>query len=122
MMTNHSQVSRAVTSRQETEQSEGVDQARKKLIEASLCANCRHLWECVFPMKATDPIFECELHECGASVTPRLILLKTKKDSREESEGAGDNEPLGLCTNCENLPDCHLPKNPGGVWHCEEYE
>ena len=122
MTTNHSQLAEAAILQQEAKQSEGVDQARKKLIEASLCVNCRHLWECVFPVKATAPVFECELHECGPSATPRLILLKAKKHGTEESVAAGDDEPSGLCTNCENLSHCRLPKNPGGVWHCEEYE
>ena len=27
----------------------------------------------------------------------------------------------GICTNCEWVWDCKLPKAPAGVWHCEEY-
>ena len=122
MTTNHPQAAKALVPKPEAKESEGVDEARQKLIETSLCVNCTHLWECVFPIKAASPIFECELHECGPSVTPRLILLKTEKHGCEASAVPGGKEPLGLCANCDNLAHCRLPKNPGGVWHCEEYE
>jgi hypothetical protein len=33
-----------------------------------------------------------------------------------------ETEPLaGLCVNCEHRAGCTLPRDPGGVWHCEEY-
>lgn len=31
------------------------------------------------------------------------------------------SEPKGICSNCSNFKGCQLPKNPAGVWHCEEY-
>jgi hypothetical protein len=31
------------------------------------------------------------------------------------------SEAKGICSNCLNFKDCRLPKNPAGVWHCEEY-
>jgi hypothetical protein len=30
-------------------------------------------------------------------------------------------EARGICSNCLNFKNCRLPKNPAGVWHCEEY-
>jgi hypothetical protein len=27
----------------------------------------------------------------------------------------------GICSNCLNFKHCQLPKDPAGVWHCEEY-
>lgn len=88
------------------------------LINASLCANCRHQSDCGFLPKACTPILECELYECGLSERPRLIVVKKAcaAAAAEEAEA-----PLGLCTNCENLQGCNLPKPQGGVWMCEEY-
>lgn len=28
----------------------------------------------------------------------------------------------GLCSNCDHLATCTLPKREGGVWQCEEYQ
>ena len=95
-------------------------QRMERLIKASLCANCKHQGDCMFLLKASSPIIECELHECGLSSRPRLTVVKQQVRSDTKEEFAEDNL-LGLCGNCDNLRECMLPKHPSGVWHCEEY-
>ena len=95
---------------------------RNKVLAASLCANCKNLEDCVYALRATTPIIECELHECAPVSVPNLALITDRQGSDSESSGAHEDPPLGLCINCENLPHCRLPKHPGGVWHCEEYK
>jgi hypothetical protein len=94
-------------------------QRAARQIAASLCANCKHQSDCVYLFKASGPIIECELHECGLSAKPRLVVVKKQLTPDMAEEPAAD-EPLGLCINCTNLPTCKLPKHEGGVWHCEE--
>ena len=40
---------------------------------------------------------------------------------RRKSLKKHESEFKGLCVNCANRHICLLPKNEGGVWHCEEY-
>ena len=90
------------------------------LMAASLCANCKHQSDCVYLLKAASPIIECELHECGLSSKPQLVVAKKQVPSDTAEQLAAD-EPLGLCINCANLQVCMLPKHEGGNWYCEEY-
>jgi hypothetical protein len=92
----------------------------EQLIQGSLCSNCKHQGGCAFLQKACAPILECELHECGVSEKPRLMVVK-KTGAPHEALPDSDDALLGLCINCENVRDCKLPKDPGGVWMCEEY-
>jgi hypothetical protein len=107
-----------------TQRVEEADPAERQqveeLINASLCANCRHQSDCGFLPKACAPIQECELYECGLSDRPRLMVVKRPCGPAAEIGDEAD-APLGLCMNCENLDGCNLPKPPGGVWMCEEY-
>ena len=107
---------------QAPEEPDESEKLREKFIESSLCINCKHLGDCIYPQKAARPILECEIYECGPPARPRLIVVKTKQHFSDESLGLSEDEALGLCVTCANLPHCRLPKNPGGVWHCEEYE
>jgi hypothetical protein len=88
-------------------------------VHASLCANCKHQGDCVFLAHASAPVFECELHECGVSRGP-LLVVRTAAPT-PGPEDAGETPLLGLCTTCENLRGCGLPRLAGGVWACEEY-
>ncbi len=92
----------------------------ERLMAASLCANCKHQSECMYLLKASSPVIECELHECGLSSKRRSAELKNQVPSDTAEQLAADG-PLGLCINCANLRVCRLPKHEGGVWHCEEY-
>ena len=95
-------------------------QRMEQLIADSLCANCKHQSDCGYLLKASSPIIECELHECGLSSKPRLVVVKKQVPEGPAEHPAAD-EPLGLCMNCANFGICTLPKHEGGVWHCEEY-
>lgn len=92
----------------------------EQLIEAGLCSNCRHQCDCATLMKASAPIIQCEMHECGLSSRPRFTLLKQQVTAAGE-EGPDEETLLGLCANCDHTKSCRLPKAPGGVWECEEY-
>jgi len=101
------------------EEREQEQRQMEQLVQASLCANCRHLGDCTFLSKACSPVQNCELYECGLSEKPRLVVVKKTCASVEAPENEGDL--LGLCITCENLKSCHLPKPASGVWMCEEY-
>lgn len=92
----------------------------EQLIHDGLCANCRHAGDCVALMRASVPVIQCEMFECGLSSKPRLSLVRRRADAAAEEES--DQEPLlGLCANCDHLRSCKLAKPAGGVWECEEY-
>ena len=92
----------------------------ERLVQQSLCSNCRHQGDCAFLQKAGEPILECELYECGLSEKPRLRVVKKGRAS-VEAQPESDGAPLGLCISCDNLRDCRLPRPASGVWMCEEY-
>jgi hypothetical protein len=92
----------------------------EKLLDASLCSNCRNQSDCAFLMKASEPIIECEMYECGSSSRPRLSLVKRNVAAAVDELPEEDNL-MGLCVNCDNLKVCQLPKPQSGVWNCEEY-
>ena len=92
----------------------------EKLLYASLCSNCRNQNDCVFLMKAGEPIIECEMYECGSSSRPRLSVVKRNLAAAAAALPEEDNL-MGLCVNCDNLKVCQLPKPQSGVWNCEEY-
>ncbi len=52
--------------------------------------------------------------EHGRQDPPAGWPKRTRPDENEK-------EFKGLCVNCANRHTCLLPKNEGGVWHCEEY-
>ncbi|MEJ5358495.1 MAG: hypothetical protein WHT06_07430 [Desulfobacterales bacterium] len=89
------------------------------LLQGSLCANCRHPFDCSFLARTQVPILVCELHACGTPEAPRLQVIRTSR--APEASPEGEENAAGLCVNCENRIDCRLPKPAGGVWNCEEY-
>jgi hypothetical protein len=92
----------------------------EKLLDASLCSNCRNQSDCVFFMKADEPVIACEMYECGFSSKSRLSLVKGKLAAAVDAL-AEEDYPMGLCANCDNLKVCQMPKPQSGVWNCEEY-
>ena len=110
----------AYDSMSQMEACEEVNEPMAQLIDKSLCANCKHQGDCMFLLRASGPILECELHECGLSSRPRLRVVK-RKILPDAEAAVAEEAPLGLCGNCDNLKVCMLPKHPSGVWHCEEY-
>jgi hypothetical protein len=98
---------------------ERAQRQMEQLVQAGLCANCRHLGDCAFLSKACSPVQNCELYECGPSEKPRLVVVKKTCTSIEAPENEADL--LGLCITCDNLKSCNLSKPASGVWMCEEY-
>jgi hypothetical protein len=92
----------------------------EQLIHAGLCSNCRHAGDCAALMRASEPITQCEMHECGLSSRPRLSLVRQQTAAAEE-KGPDQETLLGLCENCDHVKACRLPKPLSGVWECEEY-
>jgi hypothetical protein len=101
------------------EECERAQAQMEQLVQASLCANCRHLGDCSFLSKACSPVQNCEIYECGLPDKPRLVVVKKTCASIEAPENEADL--LGLCINCDNLKSCNLSKPASGVWMCEEY-
>jgi hypothetical protein len=101
------------------EERERVQGQMEQLVQASVCANCRHLGDCAFLSKACSPILHCEIYECGASDKPRLAVVRKACAPVEAPEI--EDTLLGLCVTCENLRSCNLRKPASGVWMCEEY-
>jgi hypothetical protein len=101
---------------------ENLDSGRQQeqLLEKSVCSNCRCQGDCAFLARACAPILECELHESGLSKRPRFTVVK-KAGAAVVAPAEVDDAPAGLCTDCENLRGCRLPRPAGGVWMCEEY-
>jgi hypothetical protein len=97
-----------------------ADALMEKLLDASLCSNCRNQSDCVFFMKADEPVIACEMYECGFSSKSRLSLVKGKLAAAVDAL-AEEDYPMGLCANCDNLKVCQMPKPQSGVWNCEEY-
>jgi hypothetical protein len=98
---------------------ERLQRQMEQLVQASLCANCRHLGDCAFLAKACSPVQNCELYECGLSEKPRLAVVKKTCAVADTPER--EDAPIGLCVTCDHLNSCNLPRPAGGVWMCEEY-
>ena len=87
--------------------------------DSGLCITCDLVSDCNLVHGGDGPVWFCEEY------------LSTPLGNRPEQESPinpgdldGPAPPptvLGLCCNCENRPDCRLPKPEAGVWFCEEY-
>lgn len=74
-----------------------------------LCRTCDHFENCVFRKKEKRIVVYCEMFSSDRDNADVNALADRK------------NVNLGLCSNCDNVSHCKLPRNAGGVWHCEEY-
>lgn len=74
-----------------------------------LCVSCVHFNDCVYRKNSNKIVIQCEVFE---SVQEAI-----------DENSITNNMPLkGLCLNCSKSHYCQLPKEPSGVWHCEEYQ
>jgi hypothetical protein len=80
-----------------------------------LCETCIHQNSCVYSIRSSKRILQCELFEIEK---PDANYANGKGWGYEELIV---NSHKGLCSNCLNAPHCQLPKAKGGVWHCGEY-
>jgi hypothetical protein len=68
-----------------------------------LCPSCIHNEGCAFRIRSEKVVIQCGQFE-------------------SETTTVSSTPEKGLCLNCSKAAYCHLPKEPSGVWHCEEYE
>jgi hypothetical protein len=94
----------------------GIKVLRERaVIYKGVCSNCEKLETCAYPSTTSDTWF-CEEYSYEKPVaTP-------KEQSADVQEEAQAQKFAGLCLNCELRETCALPKAPGGVWFCGEYE
>jgi hypothetical protein len=71
---------------------------------------------CVAPRASESPAWECETYQAAK---PERIRPSTS--SKRQDRFRHENEPRGLCSDCELRRDCAFSKPEGGVWHCELY-
>lgn len=108
---------------------EGNGEKNRKEVEESfypavinylgLCLTCNHSPTCTFTRSLDSPVLYCEEFDISTSVNPQNtnpVEGQLLGQIRSNPKGL-----LGLCSNCERLNTCALPKAEGGVWHCEEY-
>lgn len=81
-----------------------------------LCETCTHRYSCVYRVRSSKIILQCELFEIE-----KVNTMSVNRKSRGHEE-VKVNSHKGLCSNCLNEPHCQLPKAKSGVWHCEEYK
>jgi hypothetical protein len=81
-----------------------------------ICSTCNSLPDCRHRLVNHGPIWFCE--QFDDYTAPKPMDPHPTQFAVQTNERAGY---LGLCSNCENLPQCSYPKLDGGIWHCEEY-
>lgn len=86
-------------------------------IQRSICSTCTHNGKCLLQGEGNK--FSCEEFSNGARENGIGFRLEESDVLIEKTSNVPP--PKGLCSTCDNLPTCLLPKHQGGVWHCEEY-
>ncbi len=89
-----------------------------------LCVNCMHKEHCTFLATAQDPVICCEEYDILTPDLQRDPIESLKENPYEKQSVITEyNDALqGLCINCEHNSSCKSAGQPGGVWHCEEYQ
>jgi hypothetical protein len=82
-----------------------------------ICGVCALLHDCERARDLKAPLMTCEKLEPNPGLVSEMVNFFL--ESTNPYSGSGNR--LGLCSNCDHRVDCTLPKNEGGVWHCEEY-
>jgi hypothetical protein len=93
--------------------------------QVGLCSTCNNAAFCVYRAKRGFDATYCDMFDVYGVPTKgnghgesdtfiALTEMKAKQLARTKYKG--------LCSNCENIDTCTLPKPEEGVWHCEEYE
>ncbi|MBN1347867.1 hypothetical protein JXJ21_00510 [candidate division KSB1 bacterium] len=94
--------------------------------ELGLCITCIHLHTCTSKRNISEPILFCEQFEYDQHIVPESSADDSSlaRIAPEEivTETRPDEQFKGLCVNCSNRNHCKIPKPPGGVWHCAQYE
>jgi hypothetical protein len=85
-----------------------------------LCATCSNDALCTFQRKPGTPVMEC-LEFQGEGVDNGGNRTGNPPNPRREAHARSAHEP-GLCPLCDRRLACTFPKQPGGVWLCEEFQ
>ena len=86
-----------------------------------ICITCNFGPTCVRRKRHGKPVLFCEeFDDYQAPVIDKSPLV-SEWGKKSEAEKNILNGIKGLCANCECLTFCSVPKNGGGIWHCEEY-
>jgi len=95
---------------------------KDKIESVGLCATCEKARDCDQRSRRNSSAQYCEDY---TPIHPEIGPVSTAPGAQPPitSEPNGHNGVvLGLCANCLHGANCTLPKPPGGVWRCEEYE
>jgi hypothetical protein len=88
-----------------------------------LCDTCLHKETCSLRADPSEPTYQCEEYDGGSYesvLRPPILVALSERQAHglvPSSDGLA-----GLCANCDRRAECTLPKAPGGVWFCEEYQ
>ncbi len=101
-------------------------QPKRENAYLGICYTCNVAPNCVQRERSGDrPIWFCENFD--NEVSPGTSYEETGFYHRpgESPKLPGVDEVTefkGLCVNCDNRKLCRHAKQPGGIWHCEEYQ
>lgn len=87
----------------------------RSIIYKGLCSNCEKLETCAYPSTTSETWFCEEYSYQRPTKAPKTQAADVHDEEKPE-------QLAGLCMNCELRETCQLPKAPGGVWFCGEYE
>jgi hypothetical protein len=85
-----------------------------------LCSTCNRQPNCIRCPEPGVTLRECEEY-VGLS-PPHGSTPHEQPPPIPRMTPPGEFTFLGLCANCERRHDCGRARQPGGVWHCEEYQ
>ena len=86
----------------------------------SLCNTCVSSEDCSLVAVQESTTMFCE--EFRNEDPPEKKPEKDDESKSDDMSIINKDAPMGLCKNCDHFKECTLPKDSGGVWHCEEYE
>jgi hypothetical protein len=93
---------------------------RKRTTHIGLCTTCANDPRCTFQKMPGVPVREC-LEFQGEGADNDGHPAETAAKPRREARARRSREP-GLCPLCDKRLACTFPKQPGGIWLCEEFQ
>lgn len=93
---------------------------RARMVSIGLCGTCSNYPLCTFPRKPDVPVMNCLEFE-GETLDEDQRASKASPRPPRNDPDPPAHEP-GLCFWCENKLTCAFPRQPGGVWSCEEFQ
>jgi len=97
-----------------------------KQAPSGLCATCVQAADCSYRARNDEAVWYCEEFmdsaAAPASASAELTVAGRGAVGADDTEVVELERGAGLCVNCRHNKTCLLPRNAGGVWHCEEYE